>query len=194
MNRSPRILLTGFGSFEVFDENPTEVLARELDAVSFAGGELVSAVLPVSFQRAPRELMDLVERFQPSAVICTGVHGDDGFRIEQGAGVELGPGRPDVDGVDAGELPPRSGERLETRLDVDRLKDALEGSGVAPVRVTPDAGRYVCERVYRTALELCGEHPGMHGLFVHVPSFDRIERESQRRGLAALIDDVFAQL
>ncbi|RRT75292.1 hypothetical protein B296_00023127, partial [Ensete ventricosum] len=54
-------------------------------------------------------------------------------------------------------------------------------------RTSLDAGRFVCNYVYYHSLWLAEQH-GFDSLFVHVPPFETIHRESQMRFVACLLD------
>jgi len=187
------VLLTGFGAFEQVSDNPSGFLARELDGQALSGGRVVGALLPVSFERGPQELERLVERVRPIAILAMGVHPGDGFRIERGAGVILAPDRPDVDGVTAQDLPGRTGSRISTGLDIVRLGQVLDAAADAEVRISDDAGGYVCESVYRRALEI-GEATRTPCLFLHVPPFERLSRDQQRSAVLALLGELSDQV
>ncbi|MFT5051866.1 MAG: pyroglutamyl-peptidase [Chlamydiales bacterium] len=189
MNRVD-VLMTGFGAFEQVAENPSGRLACQLDGQALAHGRVVGALIPVSFERGPRELEALVERVQPALILATGVHPGAGFRLERGAQCGLTPGRPDADGVDAESLGERTAERMGTRFDLGPLETILAAAG--PVETSDDAGGYVCECVYRRALEI-GDRDRIPSLFLHLPSFEHLPLERQRAGILALLDALVSQ-
>jgi pyroglutamyl-peptidase len=69
------ILLTGFEPFGGDSGNPSGDAVRDV-AVRWDGdGELVSAVLPVEFDAADREVRGLIRELRPDVVIATGLAG-----------------------------------------------------------------------------------------------------------------------
>ena len=180
------ILITGFGSFEGVDENPSGALARRFDGQ----GPVRGAVLPVEF-RASAEDLDaaLASGPEPSLILCLGVHPGPGYRLERRAGPTLGLERPDNVGecgdVVSGEMGGPEGD-LVTSLDLDELLEALSSGGADGVCISEDAGGYVCERVYRHALVRASER-GSEALFFHVPPLAEVSIEAQAEVLHSLL-------
>ena len=189
-------MITGFGPFEEVLENPAGRLALRLEAHPPAGWAVRARELPVSFRRGPMALDELLDGLSahPDLLLALGAHEDPGFRLERGArGSATGrPGRTDVDGVPATELPGEPGD-YRSSLPVDQLASALrERTGVA-AWVSDDAGGYVCERVYHRLLRR-GKKEGTPALFMHVPPFEHASPERQERVLHALLSDLGARL
>ncbi|KAF2286678.1 hypothetical protein GH714_023508 [Hevea brasiliensis] len=57
------------------------------------------------------------------------------------------------------------------------------------VTISDDAGRFVCNYVYYHSLRFA-EQKGYKSLFVHVPSFLRIDEETQMHFVASLIEAI----
>ena len=180
------ILITGFGSFEGVDKNPSGALARRFDGQ----GPVRGAVLPVEF-RASAEGLDaaLASGPEPSLILCLGVHPGPGYRLERRAGPTLGLERPDNVGecgdVVSGEMGGPEGD-LVTGLDLDELLEALSSGGADNVCISEDAGGYVCERVYRHALVRASER-GAEALFFHVPPLAEVPIGAQAEVLHSLL-------
>lgn len=67
------VLLTGFEPFGSYQANPTEAVVKELDGKHVAEGvTIVGAILPCSYERAPRIAIDLIGRYDPAAVLSLG--------------------------------------------------------------------------------------------------------------------------
>jgi len=182
------VLVTGFGSFEEVEVNPSREVARRLAADSSlptAGEEglrFLAEELPVSFRRVP----EAVDRFlgahgaeRPALYLALGVQREPWFRLEFGARARLSEERrPDVDGVSAAEAEPYAGTTRTTSLDLEGIVASLGERGVSPVGTSRDAGGYVCERTYYRVLEHA-ERTGIPGLFVHVPPAEDVPIERQ---------------
>lgn len=182
------VLVSGFGPFETHEINPSGEVARALAASPPPGTRVSSAVLPVSFARAPEAWDELfagvhVKGEHPALYLGLGVAKRAGFRLERFARPELKlVPRVDVDGRTAREFT-RPGPRLESGVDLVRLLAAMRRHGVEDARISRTAGGYVCERIYHHLLTRAGEH-GVAGLFLHVPPlrFAPIERQIQVAG------------
>lgn len=184
------VLVTGFGSFEDVDDNPSGRLARALGLrVDALGIEL-----PVSFERAPA-LIDgslALLAAPPVALFSMGVHPGATFRLEATARAALSSTRPDNDGALGAELA-LEGPELTTSLDLDALDAALIAAGGAPTERSSDAGGYVCERVYRHVLEHA-QRLGVPGFFLHVPPLARRPLEEQLPVATAALEELLRQV
>ena len=183
-------LVIGFGPFEDVLVNASGELARRLAADPPPGIEVVAALLPVSFRRAPQSfdesLAGLAPR-RPALILALGVHKAAGFRLERRAELRVvNPGRPDADGgvtLD-GILAPS--QTLATSLELDGLARDLAAQAPQPIFVSLDAGGYVCERVYHHALWRA-ESCSARALFVHVPRVETLALELQLPFVRALL-------
>lgn len=164
---APFLLVTGFGGFEDVVDNPSGELALRLGRRP----DVTGIQLPVSFARAPDALEGALAALPdpPAGILSMGVHPGSGFRIERQARAELSSDRPDMDG-EVGTSLGWSGAALETGVDVEGLAQRIEGAGAA-VSVSMDAGRYVCECVFRQGL-LHGRRLDIPALFLHVPPIE----------------------
>lgn len=210
------ILVTGFEPFGGAPSNASwEAVRRLPGTLAGAGGResatqggggatLVTHLLPVSFERAPRELEEMVRRLRPDAVVCTGVaRGRTEVTVETGARNRVHARMADEDGNAPQDEPlelaapgaPALPARRETTLPVDRLVEAVALQGV-PVRASDDAGLFVCNATYHTLLRLAeGDpaHPGAlapAGLFVHVPAELDLETHRVVEALVALLSQL----
>jgi pyroglutamyl-peptidase len=168
--RDPLVLVSGFGSFETFASNPSAEVVRALAAAPPPGMRVRSAVLPVSFARAPAVWDALLDDGEaPTIVLGLGVASmGTTFRLERCAGprLKLVP-RPDVDGRSAHEFS-REGPVRATEIELAPVLAALERRGVREIGISESAGGYVCEHLYHHVLERARER-GIPALFVHVP-------------------------
>ena len=191
----PLVLLSGFGPYEKVVENPSAVLVRALSAAPPAGVEVHSAPeLPVSFDRATAAwdaLHGAVLPRRPGLVVAVGAAPKEAvLRLESRArGALPGLDRPDVDGVLARDTG-RAGATLTTDLDLAAVRDALSAEGYRELRLSDDAGGYVCERLYHHVLATVGGS----ALFLHVPPFAAVPLERQTRLAGRMIELLLAQL
>jgi len=189
----PLVFVTGFGSFEEVEDNPSAAVARRLSAAPPAGIEVRSTVLPVSFARAPgvidEALAELAPRV-PDLLLGLGVDKrGTGYRLELRARGRLeGAERQDVDGGVASGATLDLGPDLRTELDLAGLANVLEAEAL---RLSEDAGGYVCERICHHLLAR-GRQLERPALFVHVPPSACKSVAEQTHFVTAVIAQVFA--
>jgi pyroglutamyl-peptidase len=167
-----RVLMTGFGPFGDVSNNPSGRIVEQFAMQGLPGHELVTRVLPVSFERSQQEIEDLLRSTAFDVALLLGLAAKEGMiRLEQ-YGRNLDRARiPDCDGSQPQESPIcREGPDVYlTDIPLEPLVAALEAGGI-PARISDDAGGYVCNHTYYTALRILD-----HGssdtrcLFLHVP-------------------------
>jgi pyroglutamyl-peptidase len=185
-HRPPTILVTGFGPFPGAPFNPTRPLITALlrrRRPALAGLRLIGHVFRTSYAAVDAELPDLIARHRPDALLMFGLAARTAFiRIETRARNRRSLLFADV----AGRLPPTAairpgaGATLPGRAPFVRLLTAARGARV-PARLSCDAGRYLCNYVYRQELELERTPPCV--VFIHVPKVRRwpIPRRHERQ-------------
>jgi pyrrolidone-carboxylate peptidase len=188
------VLVTGFGPFEKRRFNPSRVVAAALERQPPRGVRVVSRELPVSFRGAPLEVERFVAkhaRRRPVLILGLGVQRAEYFRIEKRARGRYTTERTDNDGVAGAQVGASLGPTLRTELDVRALAEALREAGADDVRISNDAGGYVCERTYYALLYAGLEH-GIPAVFLHVPPAASVPSRVQTRLVRALLAAVFA--
>lgn len=176
-----RILVTGFAAFPGAPRNPTETLVRRLRAVRRPAldGIAVSAhVLPVTWEALRRMLDDLRRTTRPDAIVMFGLAGSAStLRVEALARNTANRLRPDAAGRTAPSAALASGGRaaLRARADLPRIMAAIRATG-APVRLSHDAGDYLCNAALWTAIGTTG--PSTPVVFVHVPRLRECRRDA----------------
>jgi pyroglutamyl-peptidase len=162
------ILVTGFGPFPHVRVNPTTALARQvarrLKRASFKAEALV---LETSYAGGLPSLRKHLAETHPKAVLMLGLAARARFiRVELFAR-----GRSSRLHVDAtGKAPAGSGSGAlpaRTTANPEGALAALRRQGLR-ARLSPSAGRYLCDASYATSLASAGRD-GVPVLFVHVP-------------------------
>ncbi|MGE0752608.1 MAG: pyroglutamyl-peptidase I [Variibacter sp.] len=187
-NRSLTILITGFGPFPTAPFNPTQALVAALGRIrrpSRADAKIVTHIFRTSYAAVDRDLPTLLAEHRPDVLLMFGLAARTPYvRIETQARAARSRLLADADGV----LPPtaatagKSGA-LRARAPVIPLLLAARRTG-ADIRLSRDAGRYLCNHVYRRALEISGTGAPAVALSVHVPKVARgamTRRRSLRR-------------
>ncbi len=170
-----KVLVTGFGPYGGYSENPSGEavgLLPEVAAKELPGLELVTAVLPVSFRRAREELLGLLDSERPDAYVGVGLGpGAAHLRIERVA-VNLADARtPDEDGEQPVDEPidPEGPAAYFSTLPVKAIVRRLREEGI-PAALSYSAGTFLCNYVMYLGLH----HSSRRGYplragFVHVP-------------------------
>lgn len=194
------ILLTGFEAFGEHQRNPSADVLRECPAV-VAGLRLHTAVLPVSYRRAPEALEQQLRKRPWRAVVLLGLAGQSSaWRIETLARNCNGE-TPDNDGIALADSPvlAEAPAMLNTSLPVEALQQSLLAQGL-PVELSEDAGGYLCNYMFFRLMAWQQRYaPELLGGFVHVPpvasdASANTGWEAHRRALAALLDGLSIEL
>ena len=167
-----RILLTGFTPFEGRKHNASWIAASALAERPYAALELRAALIPVCWGAPRRVLAPLVTEWQPHCIIGLG-EGEAGvFRLETLAH-NTRRERADNDGVFPQKrvIDEHGPQCREASADCTNLSAALAAKGV-PVRISTDAGAFLCEELLYTLEAMRATHETLDTvLFVHLPPF-----------------------
>jgi pyroglutamyl-peptidase len=171
-----RLLVTGFGPFPGVRKNPTASLMRlvaerlrRAPGLDVAGGELT-----VRYASARAELAGLIARHAPDAILLLGLASRARWiRVERHARLLDSPLHPDAEGraggAPAGPTRPLPTLPLKAKAALEPALAQLRGSGFR-ARLSPSAGRYLCNAVYAAALADPSPAAARRSvLFVHVP-------------------------
>lgn len=163
-----KVLVTGFEPFAGASLNPSGEIVKRL-----TGENLVTSVLPVTYEGATAELMRLVREHQPDAVVCLGqAEGRSTISFERVA-INLDDANlADNAGVTRVDEPidPNGADAFFTTLPVRELAEAVKAVGV-PASLSLSAGTFVCNHIfYELQKALAGT--GVRSGFVHVPLMD----------------------
>ena len=164
-----KVLITGFGAFPGVRTNPTARLMRRISHIvgrGFHGIGAAGTELTVRYSHACRELATVDAATLPDALLLLGLAARARqVRVEQFARVLDSPLQLDAGGA-GGTVPRTSGTMpLRATAQVQPALAALRSAGVT-ARLSPSAGRYLCNAVYAAALQKAAGRPV---LFVHVP-------------------------
>jgi pyroglutamyl-peptidase len=183
------VLVTGFGPFPGAWFNPTPALVQRftrLRCPALAEVRLVGHVFETSYVAVETELPDLIERLRPDVVLMFGLAARTPFlRIEACARNVRSALLADVSGRTpvARGIVPGGPAQCTGRAPLTRLVQTVRASRT-PVRLSRNAGRYLCNFAYWRALETAVPHV----VFVHVPKLAvsaRPRRARPRRRVTA---------
>lgn len=178
----PRVILvTGFEPFGGDVTNSSWEAVRNLDGKHFGNATVVVAQLPVVWGKAAEKLHELTKAHKPVAVISFGQAGEEPVLLETTAH-NVRENIPDNEKKMPQTLqiynhaPPA----LKTGLPLPEIEIRLRTAGI-PVRVSQDAGTYLCNDIFYTLMY----DPGTDNTkrnprgFVHVPPLDARVRTAE---------------
>lgn len=163
------VLLTGFEPFAGDLANPSGDAVKIVAAQWTGPEELVTEILPVTFEGSRARMTTLIARHRPDLVIAAGLAGGRrAIGIERIA-VNLVDARiPDNGGSQPVDVAVREGAPAAyfSSLPVKAIARDLERAGI-PAEVSHSAGTFVCNQVFFVAMDTAP--PGVRCGFVHVP-------------------------
>jgi len=172
-NRDTRVLITGFGPFPGAPFNPTGPLVQRLGArrrPALADVTRAVHVFRTSYAAVDAELPGLIARHRPDVLLLFGLAARTPFlRIETRARNAVSTVVPDAGGriLRTAGIRPGASIALNGRAPFRRLAQAARAARV-PVRLSRNAGSYLCNYLYWCALEHQPHNPPLV-VFVHVP-------------------------
>jgi pyroglutamyl-peptidase len=148
----PRVLVTAFEPFADWSVNSSREAAALLAA---ARPQVETLTLPVDHAAAAAEMEAAMRDLRPAALLCAGLAPDPVPRLELRARPPAALGA--------------SGPERRGLWPWAAALDALRAEAT-PARLSGDAGGYVCETVYWTALGCAGAAGGpRRAAFLHLP-------------------------
>jgi len=193
----PRVLICGFGPFPGIPRNPSEAAARQLGALrrpALAHLDRVVEILPTRWE-ALTLLEARITALQPDIVLLLGVAGRRSRVDVETRAVNAASAAPDAAGRHASARTLCAGgpPEIVSRSPASALVAALRAAGI-PAGMSRDAGRYLCNAAYYTALHaLAGAPKGgvtCKAVFVHLPGRGpaaRLDADRRAHGLARLL-------
>ncbi len=166
------VLITGFGPFPGAPVNPSGGLALALARKrrpEFAGVRRIAHVFETSYAAVDRDLLRLLAQHRPDIVLLFGLAARTPFvRIETRTRNAASMLFPDVDGKVRHDhaIAPGAPASLRGRAPFARLLAAARSTR-ANVRLSRDAGDYLCNYTYWRALD--ASRSGTLVQFIHIP-------------------------
>lgn len=160
-----KILITAFEPFGGAVTNITQDILSALPC-NIGKAEVIKQCLPVSFERAPIALREIITEHNPDMLLLLGqCPVGENIRLERFAINMMDSQRADNDGYCPSEEQIYLDAPLAylTPINIKTIANQLQKEKL-PVVVSNSAGLYVCNRVYYEAL-----HLKQNALFVHVP-------------------------
>ena len=165
-----RVLVTGFEPFGGASLNPSQLLVEELAKQELPGIDLITAILPVEFDRATEILLAKIQEFSPSVVITFGQADGRSSITPEKIAINLDDARIADNSGDARkqkEIVAGGADGYFSTLPVEKIVSALNEAGV-PANLSLSAGSFVCNHIfYRMQHALLGQ--GIKSGFIHLP-------------------------
>lgn len=170
LSNTPIVLVTGFEPFDIYDINPSQLIAEALDGQNIEGAEIIGIILPVNFNESVEVVTQAIIDYNPLLVISMGLSPRTHKINVEKCGINLKwlprnesmwftPRRLDPCGPFIHLSP------LHTREIVLEIREA----GI-PSRQSFFAGFYVCNAVLYETLGFIEEHEiSTTAGFIHVP-------------------------
>lgn len=153
--------------------NPSQQVASCLDGNSIGDLLVRSHILPVDGQRAPRGLLDRIQKWNPDAVLCLGeAPRRPVISIERVAVNLLDYPIPDNRGRQVADQPIRNQGPAAyfSTLPVRMIYDTLRAKEI-PVELSLSAGAYLCNQIMYSLLDhLALNNRNIMAGFIHLPS------------------------
>ena len=165
-----KILLTAFEAFNNDTINPSEEILNNIQ-----DNELLKILLPVSYERAKLELLNVIRKEKVDFVLSLGYASTrEEISVENRAFNELKAGIKDNDGIfKNGEKIDNNGhDYLYTNIDIKRIINALSKYHLYE---SNDAGRFICNEVYYLSLK----EMKCNALFIHIPPLDTMKENGK---------------
>lgn len=180
-SRALTVLITGFGPFPGAPFNPTHALVRKLVRLrrpALADVRLIGHIFRTSYAAVDAELPALIARHKPDVALMFGLAARTHFvRIETSARNARSPLLADASGRLARQwsIVPGGPARLRGRAPFGPLLVATRATRT-PVRLSRNAGRYLCNYAYWRAAEIATPAAPRVVQFVHVPQLAHTAR------------------
>jgi len=164
------VLITGFEPFDIYDINPSQLIAEELNGQIINGVEVVGIVLPVDFDKSVENVTQAIKDYHPVIVLSLGLSARTRVIEVEKCGVNLKK-------LPRNESPWILPRRIDpcgpfirlSALDTREIVVEIRNADI-PVKQSFFAGMYVCNAVLYEMLGYINEYePSTRAGFIHVP-------------------------
>lgn len=168
--RRKRILITGFSPFDGRKQNASLIAAYS--AAKNEDAIISSIEIPVEWGKPRESLAKAIHIHQPEIIISLGEGHVGEFNIETKA---RNVRRKRID--NCGNLPcglnyPNSPDILTATIDAESLLEWINQDNDIPIKISSDAGGFICEETLYTLERLKVSSPQLSSVvFVHLPPF-----------------------
>ncbi len=164
------ILITGFAPFDIYDVNPSELIALELNNTQIQNHTIKGYVLPVDYTKAPEKMKQLIDNFNPVLIISLGLAGNAKKIQVETLAINLR--------IDPTEKPVfltlrkvnTTGPWIQlSTFDISSIISNIDKNNIS-VEQSYSAGLYLCNAIlYETLLYQTARQQSIPTGFIHVP-------------------------
>ncbi|MUK89053.1 pyroglutamyl-peptidase I [Ornithinibacillus sp. L9] len=167
-----KLLLTGFEPFLEFPINPTTEIANSLDGETINDYEIIGEVLSVDFKKSGKQLLELIEKQNPDAVISLGLAGGRNCITPERIAINCNDGPVDNNGHKP------NGEKIFddgpdgyfSTLPIMEIVNKLKENKL-PAKISNTAGAYLCNNVmYHGLHHFKQQNVTIPSGFIHIPA------------------------
>lgn len=186
-------LVTGFEPFAGASLNPSQLVVQELATINFVGLNLITEILPVEYEAATAQLLDLIKIHNPMVVLALGqAEGRDTISIERVA-INLADAQIADNGgkVLKDSIISTSGDAAYfSTLKVSNLVATVREAGI-PASQSLSAGSFVCNYIFYQMQKALLNKSVASG-FIHLPLVPEQQAEFPNKSTMTLKDQVKA--
>ncbi|MGM8215855.1 pyroglutamyl-peptidase I [Bacillaceae bacterium W0354] len=178
-----KLLLTGFEPFLRFPINPTMEVVKALDGEIINDYQVIGKVLSVDFSKSGIELIELIEKVKPDAVVSLGLAGGRHKITPERIAINCNDGaEPD----NTGNIP--DGEKIHldgpdgifSSLPIQKMVDRMADEGF-PASISNSAGTYLCNHVmYQSLYYFQKKDMDVPSGFIHIPASHELAIQEKR--------------
>jgi len=164
------VIVTGFEPFSIYDINPSQLIAEELDGQYIEGAEIIGIVLPVDFDASVENITKVIGNHTPQVLISTGLSPRaKKINVEKfGINIKMYP-RNEKKWFIPRRLDPFGPFIRISSLDTKEIASELNNAGITS-RQSYYAGFYICNAVLYGSLGFIDEKDlSTKAGFIHVP-------------------------
>lgn len=168
-----KILLTGFGPFAENNKNLTEEIVISLNNLEIDNFKVYSFVLPVTYSGAKYEIENKINTIKPDLVLSLGLAASRKNITPELIGINYKHSEtPDNNNYRAlfEKIDASSSSSFYSTLPLEKIITDLKSKGF-PIKLSTDAGSYVCNTVLYSALKYIEDNQlNIPCGFIHLPS------------------------
>ena len=172
LSENKTILLTGFGPFDIYEENPSQIIVEELNGSIINNYSIISWVLPVNFTTVSPIIKSLITDYKPDLILMLGLAPNaSAIRLETLAiNMQYDPYIPNPY-LHLKRIDKQGPFFIRSTLDIMTSYYLIREKKI-PVEISFSAGWYLCNTVfYETNLFIKQQQLDIPAGFVHIPRF-----------------------
>lgn len=172
-NIEAKVLVTGFGPFDIYEVNPSQLITEELNEKHINEAELVGILLPVDFEESVYVTINAIEEYNPVIVILVGLSPKaNSIELEKiGVNIKQMPiGEPEW--FFPQRIDPNGPFFRLSPINTRKMALDLRESNIS-AQQSFFAGTYICNTVlYETLGYIENNNLSIKTVFIHVPLLD----------------------